>query len=112
MVEGAHKIWKRPNTPFYKICSYWLVVGGIGVLLTTNCSYSTYIGEHIEMNLVLQELIRIKAIRCARRLHSSFLIPNSSLHDMFHGKHDSYFNYISPCFLYAPPSTMSSIFLL
>ena len=49
--RGAQLI-KRPNTPFY------------------NVSRETYIGELIETDSDIYEIIHIRVIRCARRLHS------------------------------------------
>ena len=75
MVEGAHKIWKRPNTLFLQ--SRQLAVGGRQKLQTAYRLLPTQIGEHIEKYNEPCDAIHIRVIWGARR--PSLLTPNSSL---------------------------------
>ena len=64
--------YKAPQYPFLYGKQLTVSSRQIKYLFTANYK----IGEHIETNSVLYEYIHIRVIRCARRLHSSFLTPH------------------------------------
>ena len=63
-MEGAHKIWKRPNTPFlYKDVRWAVSSRQICILLTAYCQQLTIIGELYKKESDNSMIIGVRAMR-------------------------------------------------